>query len=239
VIDPRLRSVVERILPRFLLIWLDPFQAIIESEVEEAAKHLHPNQVVLDAGAGEGRHGKRFERGRYIALDRGTGDPSWDYSCLDVIGDIETLPFRKNSVDCVLCMVVLEHTRNPGQVLKEFARVLKTDGKVYLVVPFLWEEHQIPNDYFRFTRYGIRSLFDGLPFRIELLQPMGGIFWLCARRSINLLTFLQGGWRWLFFVLLSPILGFILPILLYGLDGLDRAKTFSLGFRIRATKGGV
>jgi SAM-dependent methyltransferase len=238
LIDPRLKRLAERALPHFLVARLDPIQEIIESEVRVAAARLGEGQVVLDAGAGEARHERHFTRGCYLALDSGAGNPEWDYSRLDVQGDLENLPLGSGTVDCILCMVVLEHTRNPRQVLAEIARVLKNGGSLYLVVPFLWEEHQAPHDYLRFTRNGIRSLLEGLPLRIDLLSPMGGFFWVCARRCINLLSFFQQGWRWLLFVPLAPVFGLALPLLLYYLDHLDSAKEFSLGFRIRATREG-
>jgi SAM-dependent methyltransferase len=179
-----------------------------------------------------------FARGCYIALDSGTGDPGWDYSRLDIRGDLESLPFKAEAVDRILCMVVLEHTRDPRRVLTEFARVLRPGGSLHLVVPFLWEEHQAPHDYWRFTRYGLRRLVADLPLRIDLLRPMGGFFWVCARRCINLLTFFQEGWRWLLFVPLAPLFGLLLPLLLYFLDPLDRKKEFSLGYLVRATREG-
>lgn len=236
VLHPGFKSIAAKVLPHFLLAWLDPFQEIIDADVKAAAAAAGENHIILDAGAGEARHRKHFIRGRYLALDAGTGDPAWDYSRLDIQGDLERLPLRSKSVDCVLCMVVLEHTRNPHQVLKEFGRVLKSGGVLRLVVPFLWEEHQVPRDYFRFTRYGVGLLLESLPFRIDLLRPMGGFFWVCARRSVNLLTFLQGGWRWLFFILLAPIFGLLIPLVLYPLDRLDGEKRYSLGFQIRAIK---
>ncbi len=233
---PRLKSLAEKALPHFLSARLDPIREIIESEVRTAAAAMAGNQVVLDAGAGEARHKRFFTRGRYVALDSGTGDRAWDYSNIDIQGDLERLPLKAGTVDRVLCMVVLEHTRNPRQVLTEFVRVLKPGGTLHMVVPFLWEEHQAPHDYLRFTRYGVRLLVEGLPLRIELLSPMGGFFWVCARRCISFLTFFQGGWRWLFFVLLMPFFGLLLPLLLYFLDPLDRRKDFSLGFQMRATR---
>ncbi len=238
MLNPCLKSAAEKVLPRFLLGWLDPVQRIIESEVELAATGLGEGDVVLDAGAGEARHRRYFKRGRYLALDAGSGDSSWDYSRLDIRGDLEQIPLRSCSVDAILCMVVLEHTRNPRRVLEEFARVLKPGGGLHMVVPFLWEEHQAPHDYFRFTRYGLETLLEQLPLRVDLLRPMGGFFWLSARRCVNLLGFFQGGWRWLLFVPLAPIFGFLMPVLLYFLDSLDRSKAFSLGFQLRATKDG-
>jgi SAM-dependent methyltransferase len=236
LINARVKSLAEKVLPHFLIARLDPIQEIIASEVRTAAARLMDGQVVLDAGAGEARHKRYFRRGFYVALDSGTGDPDWDYSYLDVKGDLENLPLGSSTVDCILCMAVLEHTPNPRQVLNEFARILKAGGSMYLVVPFLWEEHQAPHDYLRFTRYGARLLMENLPFRIDQISPMGGFFWVCARRSVNLLSFFQGGWRWLLFIPMAPIFGLLLPLLLFFLDRLDHKKDYSLGFQIRATK---
>jgi len=235
-LNARLKALAEKVLPLRVVTWLDPVQHLIDTEVRLVSQRLQDGQIVLDAGAGEAKHKRYFKRGRYLALDAGYGDAAWDYSGLDIRGDLEHIPLRNDSIDCILCMVVLEHTRDPRRVLLEFARVLKTGGSLVTVVPFLWEEHQIPHDYFRFTRYGVRSLFESSPFRIDLLSPMGGFFWVCARRSISLLTFFQGGWRWIPFVLLAPFFGFLFPLLLYSLGGLDRTQNYSLGFRIRATK---
>lgn len=238
MIQPKLKSLIERILPRFVAVRLDPIRDIIESEVSAAAGELRAGQTVLDAGAGEAGHRRHFSRGRYVAMDSGVGNPEWNYSRLDVQGDLQNLPFAAQSFDRILCMVVLEHTRDPRKVLAEFARVLRAGGTLHLVVPFLWEEHQAPHDYQRFTRYGLRLLFEGLPLQFDLVSPMGGFFWVCARRCINLLGFFQGGWRWLIFVPLAPVFGFLLPLLLYYLDPLDRGKEFSLGYRVRAVRKG-
>ncbi len=236
MLNARIKKTAQRLLPGFILAWLDPVENIISSEVASLARQVREGQFVLDAGAGEARHRRQFTRGCYVALDSGAGDPAWNYSNLDVMGDLERLPLRGASVDHVLCMVVLEHTRNPHLVLAEIARVLKSKGSLRVVIPFLWEEHQAPHDYFRFTRYGARLLFESLPFRIEQLEPLGGYFWLCARRSVSLLSFFQQSWRWILFVLLAPFFGFLIPIALYFMDGLDREKSFSLGFRIRAKR---
>jgi len=235
-LNPRLKAAAEKALPRRVVAWLDPVQDLIETEVRQASERLREGQIVLDAGAGQGRHKRYFRRGRYLALDAGYGDAGWDYSGLDLRGDLASIPLRGASVDCVLCMVVLEHTRNPRDVLLEFARVLKPGGALFMVVPFLWEEHQAPHDYFRFTRYGVRSIFESSPFRLDLVSPIGGFFWLCARRSIGLLTFFQQGWRWIPFVLLAPFFGFLFPLILYFMDGLDKKQHYSLGFRVRATR---
>ena len=238
-LDSKLKAFAERVLPRCVLRRLDPVQDLIESEVKWAAGRLTDNQTALDAGAGEARHRVFFKRGRYVALDAGYGDSAWDYSGLDICGDLAHLPLRDASVDCILCMVVLEHTRNPRHVLQEFARVLKAGGTLAMIVPFLWEEHQAPHDYFRFTRYGVHSLFESSPLRLDLVSPIGGFFWVCARRCVGFLSFFQGGWRWSLFALLAPFFGFLFPLILYFLDRFDQARNYSLAYRVRATKAGV
>jgi SAM-dependent methyltransferase len=236
LLNPCVKKWAFRFLPSPVLRWLDPVQHLIDSEVACAAASAGENDLILDAGAGESRHRFFFSRGQYIALDAASGDAAWDYSKLDLVGDLESIPLRTAAIDQVLCMVVLEHTRRPALVLSEIARVLRDGGRLWMVVPFLWEEHQSPHDYFRFTRFGLEQLMDGLPLDLELLEPMGGFFWLAARRCVNLLDFFQWGWRWLLFPLLAPLFGFLFPILLYFLDVLDESKRFSLGYRVRAVR---
>jgi len=236
LLNRRLKAFLEKVLPGFLLDRLDPVQAAISRTVRDAAGRESDGSWVLDAGAGESRHREFFSGQRYIALDSGRGDPSWDYSGLDILGDVERLPFRSGSIDCVLCLVVLEHTRRPAIVLEEFARVLRPGGTLQMIVPFLWEEHQEPRDFFRFTRYGIGALLEGLPFASVGIEPLGGFFQLCGRRCINLLGFFQHGWRWPVFVLLAPFFGLLFPLIFHLLDGLDRRRHFTLGFRVRAEK---
>jgi SAM-dependent methyltransferase len=167
---------------------------------------------------------------RYVAIDNGAGDPSWDYSKLDLIGDLEQLPLKPCSFDAVLSIVVLEHSCRPQQIVDEMARITRPNGKLFLVVPNQWEVHQAPNDFFRFTQYGVTELLNAGGFRIVSIEPVGGFFWLMSRRSVNGLTFFQGGAKWPLFFLLAPLLGLLLPLLFYFADGLDRRRDFTLGY---------
>lgn len=76
----------------------------------------------------------------------------------DVICYAESLPFADGSFDTILCTEVLEHTREPFQVMREFARLLKPGGHVLLSVPFIYPIHEAPNDYWRFTIYGLEAV---------------------------------------------------------------------------------
>lgn len=48
------------------------------------------------------------------------------------------------------------------EIVKELNRVLKENGEMLITVPFVWNEHEIPYDFGRYTSFGI----------IDLLQKM-------------------------------------------------------------------
>ena len=227
---PQFVAAARRVIPAALFRRLDPFEATIDSFVGEIASTTPSSASVLDAGAGECRFKPTFAHARYVGLDFGQGDSSWDYSRLDALGRLEELPFPDHSFDRVISIVVLEHTAEPCRVLSEFRRVLSESGTVHLVVPHMWEEHQRPHDYFRFTSNGIRHLMAGAGFRVDRIEPIGGFFWMLSRRLIAVLGFAQTGWRWIFFPVLAPVFGFLLPLCCYYLDSLDEDKAFTLGF---------
>jgi len=126
--SPRLVSSLKRLLPSSLYKRLDPFETAIESFVRTVAAEIPAGKRVLDAGSGEGRFKPLFLHAEYVGIDSTQGDPSWDYSKVDVIGRLEELPFRNVSFDHILSIVVLEHTPQPARVVEEFLRVLKPGG---------------------------------------------------------------------------------------------------------------
>jgi SAM-dependent methyltransferase len=228
--SPKLLAGLKRVIPEPLRDRLDPFEASLRRFVHDVAERTQPRGRVLDAGAGECRFKPLFSHAAYVGLDSAQGDSSWDYSRLDAIGCLEDLPFRDASFDRVLCIVALEHTPEPGRVLAEFCRVLTPQGTVHLVVPHMWEQHQQPHDYFRFTSSGIRHLMERSGLRVERIEPVGGFFWLLGRRLMGVLAFTQCGWRWILFPVLAPVLGLLLPFCCYYLDFLDRNRDYTLGF---------
>jgi len=78
---------------------------------------------------------------------------------VDIVASVYDLPFKDGEFDVVLCMSVIEHLEEPLVVIKEMRRVLKNGGKIIISVPFMFPIHEAPNDYWRFTKYGLRYLF--------------------------------------------------------------------------------
>jgi len=228
--NPRLMAQAKKLVPSPLYKRLDPFEDAIDVFVRGVAREIPAGKRVLDAGAGESRFKPLFAHAEYIGMDFAQGDRSWNYSGLDVIGRVEQLPFEDSSFDHVLSIVVLEHTPQPWRVIAEFQRVLRRGGMVHIVVPHMWEEHQRPHDFFRFTSGGIRYLLESSGIRIRRIHPVGGFFWQLGRRLMGVLSFTQQGWRWLLFPILAPVFGLVLPLCCYYLDSLDQDRAYTLGF---------
>jgi len=78
-----------------------------------------------------------------------------------VIGDAHNLPFPNETFDAVLIQSVLEHVQDPERVVSEINRVLKKNGIVYAMIPFMQGYHDYPGDYTRYTVEGFKGLFEG------------------------------------------------------------------------------
>lgn len=225
------RRGIERRLPRALRRHILHFEASIDDAVAEFANASRDRDLVLDAGAGEGAHKDRFPRQRYVGVDLGIGDATWNYSQLDAVADLAALPFRADAFDAAINIVTLEHVREPARVIAELCRVLKPGGRLLLVVPHEWEEHQAPHDYFRYTRYGARYLLERGGFEDIETHPVGGYFRALSRRLLNGLQFFRGP-MWVAGALLLAGPALLLPLL----DRMDERRNFTLGYICTARK---
>ncbi len=113
----------------------------------------------LDVGCGFKPYRKYFDVTEYIGMEIDISASRYDGS-VDVFYSGNEFPFPNHSFDHVLTFQVLEHVRNPSHFISEICRVLKPGGKLLLSVPFVWEEHEAPNDHTRFTSYGLRELLE-------------------------------------------------------------------------------
>ncbi|MEO8116144.1 MAG: class I SAM-dependent methyltransferase [Bacteroidota bacterium] len=101
-----------------------------------------------------------------------------DKNLVDTLCPANELAFEDGQFNTVLCTQVLEHVFDTRGVLSEAFRVLKPDGKIILTVPFTWEIHEKPYDFYRFTRYGLTEAFKTAGFEIVELKANGGK-WAC------------------------------------------------------------
>jgi SAM-dependent methyltransferase len=207
------------------------YEAAIDAAVGEFAASLPKGARVLDAGAGEGHYKHYFAAHRYCGLDLGVGDREWNYSQLDVVGDLCALPFRDRTFDACINVVTLEHVKDPALVIREIARALGPGGRFLLIVPFEWEEHQQPHDYFRFTRYSVSYLLNQAGLEADSILPVGGFFRMLSRRMFYALEFFPGPLIFIGAIFFVPP-ALLLPLL----EPLDRRQNFTLGYICSARK---
>jgi SAM-dependent methyltransferase len=233
-------------LPRFVPQWI---KRRVETDLyllhdfgKEAAASVAKGSLVLDAGAGQGRYKSDFSHTSYFGVDLAIGDNAWDYSNLDAYSDLVALPFADNTFDAVLCIQVLEHVPEPLSVLREIARVLKPGGRLFLSAPQSWAQHQKPHDFFRYTSYGLRHLFERAGMHTESIRNMGDYFWYLSFMLFNINQWIfprgmRGRWlTWPIRGLNGIVFQLILPLILYYLDPLDRVKDETFGYLCIASK---
>lgn len=192
---------------------------------EVSGKYCGKGRKIIDIGAGICQYENYFKNLKYFSQDI-ENNPQ---KSIDYIGNIETLP--SDSFDYILCTQVLEHLEDPNLAFKNFHRILKKNGKVFLTTIMTFEAHSIPNDYFRFTQYGLRYLAKQNGFRVIKINPQGGRFLVLAKE-------LQVLWPrlikkkeiiWLYYLIFSLPL-FIFNLILFLLDFLDKDKNLTLNY---------
>lgn len=139
---------------------------------------------LLDVGCGNKPYKKLF-----IGLDSYTGCDVVQSSefLVDVICQATKLPFETASFDTVFSTQVLEHVDDHQLAFSEVSRVLKPGGNFIFSVPFTWELHEEPFDYFRFTKYGIAFLMDKYGLENVEIIPNGGKWAAIGQMRINII----------------------------------------------------
>ena len=98
---------------------------------------------------------------------------------VDIVGSAYETGLEAGSCDVILCSEVLEHLEEPEIALKELNRILTKGGRGIFTVPFFWPVHEAPRDFYRYTEYGLRHLFEKAAFDEIDVVPLTG-FWPMA-----------------------------------------------------------
>lgn len=157
-----------------------------------------------------------------------------DKSELDLIGTAYNIPVENASFDSAICTAVLEHLEEPELALKECYRVLKSGGFAIYSVPFIWHLHEEPRDFYRFSKYGLKYLFEKVGFEIIEIQALSG-FWVTFGQLFvyNLYRLNRGPLRWLRII---DALGLLVQIVSYGLNKIDKTEQWTWMYMIVAKK---
>jgi SAM-dependent methyltransferase len=169
---------------------------------------------------------------QHIGIDH--MDSSGDKSSIDLIGTAYNIPVADATFDSAVCTAVLEHLEEPEQALRECYRLLKSGGVAIYSVPFIWHVHEEPRDFYRFSKFGLKYIFEKVGFEIVELKALSG-FWVTFGQLLvyNLHRFNFGPLRWLRII---NAVALLIQATSYGLDKLDKAEQFTWMYMVVARK---
>lgn len=139
---------------------------------------------LYDLGCGEQAHKDFFLQhcNTYTGVDWGG---TLHTPKADVFANLsEPLPFGDAVADTVISLSVMEHLSEPLTMLNESLRILRSGGYIILQVPFMWQVHEAPYDFYRFTRYGLEHLFKKAGFEDIKVEATTG-FWVMWFLKLN------------------------------------------------------
>ena len=78
--------------------------------------------------------------------------------------------------DLVIVPNLVHHVGDQDRLFSELARITKSTGSVYVFEPILRELHQVPDDYLRYTPYGMSRILQSKGFEVRDVREEGGPF---------------------------------------------------------------
>lgn len=169
--------------PGPLGLLINPFfiaRRALYKHIRDLAPQLTGNLV--DVGCGSKPYRKLINCTKYTGLDTSVSGHDHSDEDIDVLYDGKHFPFEDKTFDSVLCNQVLEHVFHPQLFLSEINRVCKPGAKCLFTVPFVWDEHEQPYDYARYSSFGLKALFEEHGFKIveqrKSVRNFGVIFQL-------------------------------------------------------------
>jgi SAM-dependent methyltransferase len=93
-----------------------------------------------------------FRGFEYTGADMREGDG------VDIVLDLHDIKLPDGTASTIVCMDTLEHVEFPRKAMDEMWRVLGPNGVAIISSVFDFPIHDYPNDYWRFTPEGFKSL---------------------------------------------------------------------------------
>lgn len=156
----------EQFAPRFIGVFTNPFYFArkgLNKSVSKLAYHLKGK--LLDVGCGSKPYESLCNVDEYIGIEIDTPKNRENVK-VNFFYDGKSMPFEDKYFDSIITNQVFEHVFNPNIFLKEINRVTKMGGLMLMTVPFVWDEHEQPFDYARYTSYGLKHILTGEGFEI-------------------------------------------------------------------------
>src|SRR5674476_384850 len=95
------------------------------------------------------------------------------------------IPLENSSFDTVFSTQTIEHVGDHQGLVNEAYRLLKPGGYFIVSGPMYWHLHEEPYDFFRFTKYGFKYIFEKAGFEIVEINSNGGMWATTGQNFIH------------------------------------------------------
>ena len=154
---------------------------------DQILNDINLDDEVLDIGKAMRDKHKKIVCKNLETLDVNDFGDYPDIIC-DICSDVTGL---ENKYDKIICIAILEHVYDPFKAVANLKKLLKENGVIYGMVPYLYHYHAPQDlkfqDYFRFSKDALAYLFKDFSY-VELYPVRGRI-------SSSLHMMFAGRWK--------------------------------------------
>jgi len=160
------RFLQEQFQPGILGIFVNPFYFArrgLYLHIKSLSSFIYGK--TLDIGCGGKPYKNLCNSSEYIGLEIDSPENRKNKDA-DYFYDGKKIPFQDGEFDSIITNQVLEHVFNPDVFILEVNRVLKDGGILLISIPFIWDEHEQPYDYARYSSFGLKYLLENHGFNV-------------------------------------------------------------------------
>ena len=157
----------EQFIPTYLSLLINANYFIKKGIYKGVKKYAHyMHGTMMDFGCGNKPYKNLMKVNRYVGIDIENSAHDHSTEEIDILYNGYQIPFNNEYFDSVFSAEVFEHVFHLEEIIKEINRVMKLNGIILITVPFVWHEHEIPNDFARYSSYGMKDLLERNNFKI-------------------------------------------------------------------------
>ncbi len=199
---------------------------IADKALDEAI-HNYPRGKLVDIGCGEKPYADMIKPHvtEHIGVD--LKETLHDKSNIDRLGTTYNIPAEDGEFDSAICTAVLEHLEEPDKAIKEANRVLKRGSYAIYTVPLFWHLHEEPRDFYRYTKYGLKYLFEKNGFEIVELKSLSGFWVTFGQELVYYLWRFRTGGRLNPLWWIIPVIGMFIQGICYHLNKIVHSEGFT------------
>lgn len=140
--------------------------------------------IIVDIGCGRQKYKNILlsKYKKYIGIDHPDVSKKYQNKDMpDILADAVKIPLKSNYADTTIMISVLEHLPKPQLALNEAYRITKNGGSICLITVQNYILHDVPYDYFRYTKYSLEKMLTESGFKITKIKPLGNYFELTGQ----------------------------------------------------------